>query len=179
MPTAQKAQTIDELATQLSEARLIVLTDYRGLKVSDLQGLRASLRPFNGEFRIAKNTLTRIAAEQAGIEGLNPVLEGPLALGFANDDIVGFAKAINDFVRTSRVLTVKGGVLDKKFISAAQVEGIATLASKEVLQAQLLGMLKAPQRNLVSVLSGPSRSLVYVLNARAEQLGGSAATAAD
>jgi len=179
MPTAQKAQTIEELAEQLSSAKLVVLTDYRGLKVGDLQGLRSALRPFDGEFRIAKNTLTRIAAEQAGIEGLDPVLEGPLALGLANGDIVGFAKAINDFVRTSRILTVKGGVLDKKFITPSQVEGISTLPSKEVLQAQLLGMLKAPQRNLVSVLNGPARSVAYVLNARAEQLGGSSAMAAD
>ena len=179
MPTALKAQTIEELTEQLGNANLIVLTDYRGLKVSELQGLRTTLRPFDGEFRIAKNTLTRIAAEQAGIEGLEPALEGPLALGFANGDIVAFAKAINDFVRTSRVLTIKGGVLDKRFITATQVEGISTLASKEVLQAQFLGMLKAPQRNLVSVLNGPARSVAYLLNARAEQLGGSPAMAAD
>ncbi|MGE3797266.1 MAG: 50S ribosomal protein L10 [Thermomicrobiales bacterium] len=179
MPTAKKAGTIEELAAQMSGANLVVLTDYRGLKVGDLQGLRAALRAFDGEFRIAKNTLTRIAAEQAGIEGLDPVLEGPLALGIANGDIVGFAKTINDFVRTSRILTIKGGVLDKKYISPAQVEGISSLASKEVLQAQLLGMLKAPQRNLVSVLSGPARSVAYVLNARAEQLGDSSALAAD
>lgn len=175
MPTVRKAQTIDELTEQLANAKLVVLTDYRGLKVSDLQGLRTTLRPIDGEFRIAKNTLTRIAAERAGIVGLEPVLEGPLAIGFANGDIVGFAKAVSDFARTSRILTIKGGVLDNKFINADQVEGISTLASKEVLQAQLLGMLKAPQRNLVSVLSGPSRSVAYVLNARAEQLGGVAA----
>lgn len=179
MPTAAKAKTIDELTEQLANANLIVLTDYRGLKVSELQGLRNNLRPIDGEFRIAKNTLTRIAAEQAGIEGLESVLNGPLAIGLANGDIVGFAKAINDFVRTSRVLTVKGGVLDKKFITSSQVEGIATLPSKEVLQATLLGLLQAPLRNTLSVLSGPSRSVAYVLNARAEQLGGSEAMAAD
>ncbi len=174
MPTAQKAKTIDELTEQLSGAKLVILTDYRGLNVTELQGLRTSLRNVDGEFRIAKNTLTRIAAEKAGIEGLEPVLEGPLALGIANGDIVGFAKAMNDFVRTSRILTIKGGVLDNRFITAAQVEGISTLASKETLQAQLLGMLKAPQRDLVSVLSGPSRSMAYVLNARAEQLSAAA-----
>jgi large subunit ribosomal protein L10 len=179
MPTKAKAQTIEELTELFESAKLIVLTDYRGLNVTDLQGLRRSLRPIDGEFRIAKNTLTRIAAENAGIDGLEPVLEGPLAIGVANGDIVGFAKAINDFVRTSRVLTVKGGVLDKRFISASQVEGISTLPSKEVLQATLLGLFKSPMRNTVSVLSGPSRSLAYVLNARAEQLGGTEAMAAD
>jgi len=179
MPTKAKAQTIEELTEQLENAKLIVLTDYRGQKVTDLQGLRRNLRPIDGEFRIAKNTLTRIAAEKAGIEGLEPVLEGPLAIGIANGDIVGFAKAINDFVRTSRVLTVKGGVLNKRFITASQVEGISSLPSKEVLQATLLGVFKAPMRNTVSVLSGPSRSLAFVLNARAGQLGETEAMAAD
>ncbi|CAN5754373.1 50S ribosomal protein L10 [soil metagenome] len=179
MPTAAKAKTIDELSEQLSAAKLVVLTDYRGLSVTDLQGLRGQLRPVEGEFRIAKNTLTRIAAERAGIDGLEPVLDGPLALGFAHGDIVGFAKAINDFVRSSRVLTVKGGVLDKRFITAEQVEGLASLPSMDVLQATLLGVMKAPVRNLVSVLAGPSRSMAYVLSARAEQLDGSEAMAAD
>jgi large subunit ribosomal protein L10 len=179
MPTKAKAKTIDELTELLENANLIVLTDYRGLNVADLQGLRRTLRPIDGEFRIAKNTLTRIAADSAGIDGLDPVLEGPLALGVANGDIVGFAKAINDFVRTSRVLTIKGGVLEKRFITADQVEGISSLPSREVLQATLLGVLKAPMRNTVSVLSAPSRSLAYVLNARGEQLGGTEAMAAD
>lgn len=179
MPTKAKAQTIDELTELLASAKLIVLTDYRGLNVADLQGLRRTLRPIDGEFRIAKNTLTRIAAANAGIDGLEPVLEGPLALGVANGDIVGFAKAINDFVRTSRVLTIKGGVLEKRLITAGQVEGISSLPTREVLQATLLGVFKAPMRNTVSVFSAPSRSLAYVLNARAEQLGGGEAMAAD
>ncbi|CAN5667335.1 50S ribosomal protein L10 [soil metagenome] len=170
MPTKAKAQTIEELTKLFENAKLIVLTDYRGLNVTSLQGLRSNLRPLDGEFRIAKNTLTRIAAENAGIDGLEPLLDGPLAIGIANGDIVGFAKAIHDFVRTSRVLTIKGGVLEKRFITANQVEGIASLASQEVLQATLLGVFKAPMRNMVSVLSGPSRSLAYVLNARAGQL---------
>jgi large subunit ribosomal protein L10 len=179
MPTKAKAQTIDELTVLLENAKLVILTDYRGLNVADLQGLRRTLRPIEGEFRIAKNTLTRLAAANAGIDGLDPVLEGPLAIGVANGDIVGFAKAINDFVRTSRILTIKGGVLEKRFITPSQVEGISSLPSREVLQATFLGVLKAPMRNTVSVLSAPSRSLAYVLNARAEQLGGAEAMAAD
>jgi large subunit ribosomal protein L10 len=179
MPTKAKAQTIDELTVLLENAKLVILTDYRGLNVADLQGLRRTLRPIEGEFRIAKNTLTRLAAANAGIDGLDPVLEGPLAIGVANGDIVGFAKAINDFVRTSRILTIKGGVLEKRFITPSQVEGISSLPSREVLQATFLGVLKAPMRNTVSVLSAPSRSLAYVLKARAEQLGGAEAMAAD
>lgn len=177
MPTLAKAQTIDELTDQLTNAKLIVITDYRGLRVSDLQDLRTNLRKSGGEFRVAKNTLTRIAAEKAGIDGLGPLLEGPLALGIANDDIVGFSKAITDFARTSRILTIRGGVLDKNFIDADQVEAISTLPSKEELQGKLLGLLQSPLARTLSVLNGPSRSVAYLLQARADQLGDGAAAA--
>lgn len=172
MPTSAKAKTIDELTGQLAGAKLIVLTDYRGLRVTDLQDLRTNLRKSGGEIRIAKNTLTRIAAENAGITGLEPLLEGPLALGLASDDIVGFSKALSDFARTSRILTVRGGVLDGVVISAEDVEAISSLPPKEVLQAKLLGLLQSPMARTVGVLSGPPRSIAYVLQARVDQLGG-------
>ncbi|MGC4086005.1 MAG: 50S ribosomal protein L10 [Vicinamibacterales bacterium] len=171
MPTSAKAQTIDELTEQLANAKLIVLTDYRGLRVADLQDLRTNLRKSGGEIRVAKNTLTRIAAENAGIAGLEPYLEGPLALGIANDDIVSFTKSLSDFARTSRILTIRGGVLDNNFITAEQVEAISTLPSKEVLQGKLLGLLQSPLARTLQVLNGPARSVAYVLQARADQLG--------
>jgi len=177
MPTSAKAHTIDELTDQLANARLIVLTDYRGLRVADLQDLRSNLRKSGGEIRVAKNTLTRIAAEKAGISGLEPYLEGPLAIGIVSEDIVGFTKSLSDFARTSRILTIRGGVLDRSYISAEQVEAISTLPSKEVLQAKLLGLLQSPMARTVGVLSGPSRSIAYVLQGRADQLGGTAIAA--
>jgi large subunit ribosomal protein L10 len=143
--------------------------------VSDLQTLRGNLRTSGGEFHIAKNTLTKIAAGKAGVEGLDPHLEGPSAIAFGFDDPVQTAKTVSDFVRTSRILVIKGGVMDNRPISAADVEAIATLPSKEELQAKLLGMLVSPLARTVGVLSGPSRSMAYLLNARAEQLGGAAA----
>jgi large subunit ribosomal protein L10 len=179
MPTAQKAKTIDKLSEQLSRAQLTIVTDYRGLTVGDLQTLRGNLRPFGAEFHIAKNTLARIAATNAGIEGLDPVLEGPTAIVLAYDDIVGPSKAISDFARTSRILSVKGGVMNQKFIAAADIEAVASLPSREVLLAKLLGMLQSPMARTVGVLSGPSRSLAYVLQARVNQLGGETAAAAD
>ena len=169
MPTTEKAQTIDELAGQLSRAKLAILTDYRGLSVTGIQGLRATLRPLNAEFRIAKNTLTRIAAERAGIEGLTPMLDGPLALVLAYDDVVAPSKAISDFVRTSRILTVKGGILENQIVSARGIEDLATLPSRDELLGKLLGLLNSPAQRLVTVLGGPPRSLVQVLNAYAEQ----------
>lgn len=179
MPTAAKAQTIDELTDLLSRSKLAILTDYRGLKVSDLQTLRGTLRPLGAEFRIAKNTLTRIAADRIGITGLTGVLDGPLALTLVYDDIVGASKAVSDFARTSRILTVKGAVLDNQFISPGDVESLATMPPREVLLGRLVGMLASPMARTVGVLGGPSRSLAYLLQARADQLGGGEQLAAD
>jgi large subunit ribosomal protein L10 len=169
MPTPQKAQTINELSDQLSRALLVIVTDYRGLKVGDLQTFRGSLRPVGAEIHIAKNTLARIAAGKAGVTGLDPLLEGPSALVFAFEDPVQTAKAVSDFVRSSRILTVKGGVMGDRVVTARDVEAIATLPSREELQARLLGMLVSPMSRTLGVLSGPSRSMVYLLNARSEQ----------
>jgi large subunit ribosomal protein L10 len=179
MPTAEKAATIDAISDQLNRSLLTIVTDYRGLKVSDLQGLRAALRPTGAEFHIAKNTLTRIAADRIGIEGLEPILEGPTALVLAYDDIVGTAKAVADFARTSRILAVKGGVMNQRFITAEQVEAVSTLPSREVLLGRLVGMFASPMARTVGVLSGPGRSVAYLLQARADQLGGGEAMAAD
>jgi large subunit ribosomal protein L10 len=178
MPTPEKALVIDELADQLSRAKLAILTDYRGLSVTGLQGLRATLRPLNAEFKIAKNTLTRIAAEKAGIDGLTPMLDGPLALVLAYDDVVGPSKAITDFVRSSRILTVKGGVLENQVVTAKSIEDLATLPSRDELLGKLVGLLNSPAQRLVTVLGGPSRSLVQVLNAYADKQGEGAASAA-
>jgi large subunit ribosomal protein L10 len=157
------------LSEQLTRAQMVIVTDYRGLKVADLQTFRGNLRPSGGEVHIAKNTLTRIAATNAGLPGLDALLEGPSALVFAFDDPVQTAKAVSDFVRTSRILTVKGGVMEGREVSAADVEAIATLPSREELQAKLLGTLLSPMARTLGVLGGPSRSMVYLLNARAEQ----------
>jgi large subunit ribosomal protein L10 len=158
---------------------LTIVADYRGLSVNDLQTLRGNLRPFGAEFHIAKNTLARIAATNAGIEGLDPILEGPTALVLAYEDIVGPSKAISDFARTSRILSVKGGVMNQKFIAPSDVEAVASLPSREVLLAKLLGMLQSPMARAVGVLGGPNRSVAYLMQARVNQLGGETAAAAD
>jgi large subunit ribosomal protein L10 len=174
MPNAQKAQAIAELTDQLSRAQLTIVTDYRGLKVGDLQGLRGTLRPLNAQVRVAKNTLTNIAANSVGIDVLQPILEGPTALVFAYGDVVGVSKAIGDFARTSRILSVKGGVMGNRLLSAPDIEAIATLPSRAELQGKLVGLLASPLSRTVGVLSGPSRSLAYVVQAQIDKLGGAA-----
>jgi large subunit ribosomal protein L10 len=151
---------------------MTIVTDYRGLKVTDLQGLRGTLRPLNAQVRVAKNTLTQIAAARIGIDTLQPVLEGPTALVFAYGDVVSVSKALGDFARTSRILSVKGGIMGNRFLSGPDIEAIATLPSREELQGKLVGLLASPLSRTVGVLSGPSRSLAYVLQAQVDKLGG-------
>lgn len=170
MPTPKKVQEVEEITNLLQNATLAILTDYRGLNVADLQGLRAQLRPHDSNIRVVKNTLTNIAAERAGLD-LKEFLAGPTALVTAMDDPVQPAKVVNDFVRSSRVLQIKGAILEGQVIPASEIERLASLPSREVLLGKVVGQVQAPLYNLVGVLSGTIRSLQYVLQARAEQLG--------
>jgi large subunit ribosomal protein L10 len=177
MPTAQKGAEIDLLVDRFERSQMTILADYRGLSVAQLQSLRATLRPVDSEFRVAKNTLVRIAAERAGIEGLEPHLEGPTAVLFAFGDVAAPAKAVSDFARSSRILQVKAGLLNGQVLSSDEVEAIASLPPREELLGKLVGMLASPMARTVGVLSGPSRSVAYLVNARMESLGGNAEAA--
>ena len=176
MPTAQKAATITELSEALSRASLAIVTDYRGLNVGDLQGFRGTLRQHGATVRIAKNTLTLIAADRVGITGLDGLLAGPTALVLAYDDPVVASRITSDFARTSRILTVRGGVLNKSIVSGTDIEALATMPPREVLLGRVVGMLASPMARTVGVLSGPGRSIAYLLQARADQLGGGSVT---
>lgn len=177
MPTTKKAATIDELSEMLGRSHLTIVADYRGLGVGDLQGFRANLRTAGAECRVAKNTLTAIAAERAGITGLNDLLAGPTALVLAFEDPVQTSKVVTDFVRTSRILTVRGGVLNNRLVTESDIDALSTMPSREELLGKLVGMLASPMTRVVGVLGGPVRQLPYVLNARAAQLGAGEAAA--
>ena len=179
MPTPRKAAQIADLVDRLLRSQLTIIADYRGLTVDALQGFRARLKPLDSEFRIAKNTLTRIAAEKAGIDGLESQLEGPTAILFAYGDVVAPAKAISDFARLSRILEVRAGVMNNLVITASDIEAISSLPPREELLGKLVGLLASPMMRTAGVLSGPARSVVYLANARVEQLGGDTAEAAD
>lgn len=178
MPTPQKATEIADLADRFSRAQLAVVADYRGLSVSSLQEFRSKLKPIDAEFRVAKNTLARIASEQVGIQGLGTVLEGPTAILFAYGDVAGAAKALGDFARSSRILQVRAGVMDGQLLGPNDVEAIASLPPREELYGKLVNLLASPMARTVGVLSGPSRSMAYLLNSRIEALGGAPEEAA-
>jgi len=178
LPTAKKTATVAELGDMLSRASMTVVADYRGLKVSELQTFRTTLRGLNADARVAKNTLTTIAAREVGKAGLTEYLSGPTILINAYGDPVSVAKAINDFARTSRILKVRGGVAGQRSISEASLTTNAALPSREVLLGRVVGQIQAPLTGLVSVLSGTIRKFAYVLQARIEQLNVPAAEAA-
>ncbi len=171
MPTPKKMQEVEELTELLKSSSLTILTHYRGLSVASMQSFRKNLRDNQASFRVVKNTLTGIAADNADMSHIREYLEGPTAIvTTTGDDPVGPAKATREFVRTSRILEIRAGVLNGALVSADEVERLAMLPSREELLAKVVGGLNAPLAGMVGVLSGPIRSLAYVLQARASQL---------
>lgn len=169
MPRArkeQKAEQVELLMDKLKKAKVAVLTDYRGLTVSQLQDLRGKLRTGDVEYRVVKNTLTRRAAEAAGVPALSTEVEGPVAIAFGYDDVSMPAKLLNDFVRTTRLkVDIKGGLVEGRVFSPDQVKQLADLPSREVLIAQLLGTMQLPVGQLVGIMQTPLQQLLGVLNA--------------
>lgn len=149
---------------------MTIVADYRGLKVTELQALRTQLREHNAEVRVAKNTLAKIAARNNELEVLEPELVGPTALVLAYEDVAQPAKIVNEFVRTSRILQVRSGLLEGQLIAAGRIDEIANLPSRDQLIGKVVGGMSSPLYNIVGVLAAPMRSLMYVLQARANQL---------
>ena len=170
MPTKQKAKTIEELSKKLAKSPVSILTDYRGLTVAEMSQLRKQLRQAGVRYEVAKNTLARYAAQQAGIRALDSYLAGPTAIAFGAADVSEPAKLLIEYERGSRVFKIKGGLLGTRVLSAEDVKTLAALPPREVLVAKVLGGMNAPIASLVGVLGGPMRAFVQVLRARQEQL---------
>jgi large subunit ribosomal protein L10 len=171
MPTEKKAQSIDKLEKELSKASIGILTDYRGLKTPEINGLRRKLQDVGGDYKVVKNTLARKAAEKLNRSEITGSFEGPTAVAFGYGDISQLAKAFSDHVRTSKMnLNVKGGFLSNRLLTAQDVTAIATLPPKEVLIGRVVGGIKSPLYMLAGALSGPIRGLQNVLQARMKQM---------
>jgi large subunit ribosomal protein L10 len=171
MLKADKERVVAELADRLRETGTLLVADYRGLTVTEIDGLRTQLLEHGARFRIVKNTLTRRAAEAAGAEALLTLLDGPTAIAFleSDGDPVAVAKALRDVARASRVLVIRGGILDGVAISAEDVDELAKLPPADVLRGQLVGALTGPLQ-IVGVFAAPMRDIVGVLDARIRQL---------
>jgi len=164
-----KQQIVNEIKEKLQRAGAIVLVDYRGLNVEEVTELRKRFREAGADYKVYKNTLMTRAFNELENESLIPYLTGPNAIALGYDDPVAPAKILADFAKDHDKLEIKAGIVDGKFIDVDGVKTLASLPSKEVLVAQVLGGLNSPITGLVSVLQGNIRNLVYALNAISEQ----------
>lgn len=169
--TSEKQAIVAELKEKLSTTKGAVLTSYRGLTVAQDTKLRRKLREAGVEYRVIKNTLTRIAADQAGVGGLDSYLEGPTAIAISYTDPVAPAKIISEFVKETKgqVLEIKAGLVEGQVIDADGVKALANLPPREVLIAKVLAGMQSPIVGFVNVLQGNIRNLVYALEAVRQQ----------
>ena len=168
----EKEQVVAELTERLRRSEALLVADYRGLTMPQIDELRSSLLKHGARFAVVKNTLTRRAAEEAGVDALVALLDGPSAVAFleSDGDPVAVAKALGDAARTTRILQIKGGILRGAPITAEDVANLATLPPAEVLQAQVVGALAGPLTTVVGLFAAPLRNLVGVIDARIRQL---------
>jgi large subunit ribosomal protein L10 len=177
MPRPDKASAVAELTENFRSSKAAVLTEYRGLTVSQLTQLRRALGETT-EYAVVKNTLSKIAVRDAGLEQLESMLEGPSAVAFVKGDPVEAAKGLRDFAKANPLLVIKGGVLDGKLITAAELSKIADLESREVLLAKVAGAANATLAKAAALFQAPlsqAARLAEALRAKAEQDGASEA----
>ena len=172
MQRSDKERVVADLAERLRTSETLIVADYRGLTNSEINGLRTKLLEHGARFAVVKNTLTRRAAETAGADALLALLEGPSAIAFVESggDPVAVAKALADAATSTKVLAIRGGVLEGKSLTAAEVESLAKLPPADVLRAQLVGAIVSPLTTIVALVAAPLRDLAGLIDARIEQL---------
>jgi large subunit ribosomal protein L10 len=172
MLRSEKERVVAELAERLRSAETLMVADYRGLTMPEIEELRTRLLEAGARFTVVKNTLTKLAAEQAGTEQVLELIDGPTAIAFldADGDPVAVAKVLNETARARDVLVIRGGILEGSVVGDADIKRLATLPPPEVLRAQMAGAVVAPLTTIVGLFTAPLRDLVRVLDARIRQL---------
>ncbi|EHI11747.1 50S ribosomal protein L10 [Mycolicibacterium thermoresistibile] len=168
MARADKAAAVAEIAERFKEATATVVTEYRGLTTADLAELRRALGE-SASYRVAKNTLVQRAAEEAGIEGLDELFSGPTAIAFVTGEPVDAAKAIKKFAKDNKALVIKGGYMDGRPLSVAEIEKIADLESREVLLAKLAGAMKGNLAKAAGLFNAPASQVARLAAALQEK----------
>jgi large subunit ribosomal protein L10 len=163
MPRPEKVQSVQEIAGRFREAEAALLTEYRGLHVSDIAEVRTALRDADADYKVLKNTLARIAVRDVGLDELVGMLEGPTAIAFCNGDAVAAAKALDDAARKFPVLIIKGGVLQGKVIGSDQAQQLAKLESREMQLGKIVTLVNTPLQQMANVLAAPLRDLGAML----------------
>ena len=172
MHKEDKERLVSELTERLKGSQTLIVADYRGLTNAEIDALRGVLLEQGARFSVVKNTLTRRAAEAAGADALLALLEGPTAIAFleSGGDPAAVAKALADTARTTRVLAIKGGLLEGRPMSAEEVDALAKLPPADVVRSQVLGAITAPLTTLVALFNAPLQDLVGLIDAKIEQL---------
>lgn len=170
-PRPEKAAIVEELKGRMVDSTAVLVTEYRGLKVSDIEELRRELKTKDAEFKVFKNTLVRIAAKESGNEVGEPLFEGPTALTFVKSDPAAVAKSLRDFAKAKPALVIKGGFMSGKRLSLDDTLALADLPSREVLLARIAGGMAAPMQNFASLLNAVPRKFAYALSALIEKSG--------
>ncbi len=168
----QKTRVVEQLAQRLRDSENLMVADYRGLTMPEIDELRSRLLEAGARFTVVKNTLTRRAAEAAGKEDVLELIDGPTAIAFleADGDPVAVAKVLSETARAHDVLVIRGGVIEGSLVSDAEIKRLATLPPTDVLRAQLAGVVVAPLTMVVGLFTAPLRDLVGVIDARIRQL---------
>ena len=173
MSREKKAQTIDRLQDTFSKCSIGILTNYRGLSTPEITVLRRKLRESSVEYKVVKNTLARFAAERTDKDDLVSFFKGPIAIAFGYGDVTEPAKALVDYIRTSKAsLSIKGGFLSDRILTSEDVTTLSALPPREILLAKVLGGMQAPIITLVGCLTTPIRGIIGALQARIKQLEG-------
>ena len=172
MLRSEKERVVEQLAQRLRTTETLMVADYRGLTMPEIDELRSRLLEAGARFTVVKNTLTKLAAEQAGTTDVLQLIEGPTAIAFleAEGDPVAVAKVLNETARAHDVLVIRGGVLEGTVVGDAEIKRLATLPPADVLRAQLAGAFFAPLTTVVGLFAAPLRDLVGVIDARIRQL---------
>jgi large subunit ribosomal protein L10 len=166
---AQKETMLSQYVEWVSKSQAVVLVEYSGLKMSNLDVIRSKVREAGGEFHIVKNTLAKLALEKAGFKVPEDYAEKSTAIGFAFSDPAGFAKALTEATKGLEAVKIKGGFMGAVTLKPADVKALASLPPLPVMRAQLLGILQAPAGKLVRILAEPGRQVAYVLRAYSEK----------
>jgi len=169
----KKAQIIDSLQQVISRCSIGVLTDYRGLTAAEMTDLRRRLRESAIEYKVVKNTLARFAAERAGKEELVSFFEGPVAIAFGYGDITEPARLLTNYIETSKVsMSIKGGFLPDRLLTAEDITTLSALPSREILLARVVGGVQSPFSALVIYLAAPVTGIIGALQSRIQQMEG-------
>lgn len=165
MKKTEKTKVITAIKEKLNKSTVVILTDYKGLKMSQITSLRKSLRPLDAEFKVFKNTMINLAVKDKSLESFTSLLNGSTAVLFGYKDQVMPAKILAKFIKDNEKPSIKGGILDGNFVDAAMLQNLAKLPTREVLLSMVLSGMQAPLYNFVGDLKGIVRKFVYALNA--------------